>query len=220
MLSFSFIFIKMNEIAMTHLVSASWLWEHRHQKNLIILDASLSSTASGKQSAYKEFAIPNARHFNLKQNFSDLESSFPNTVPSPGHFEKEAQKLGICSDSKIVVYDAMGIYSSPRVWWMFQLMGHQDVAVLDGGLPAWIAADFPVVKRQEHHHKSGDFKAVFHCLIFFEVIWPKNSRAYHRVNGWEAPLPYCKNLLFWLLQRDPSIPEYRKLRPYQKACSC
>jgi len=72
---------------------------------------------------------------NLKNIFSDQESDLPAMMPTPESFQQSARELGINQNSKIVVYDNLGIYSSPRIWWMFRAMGHKNVAVVDGGLP-------------------------------------------------------------------------------------
>ena len=120
------------------IVSVNWLRDNSKNKNLIILDTSSGSNISGKESTYSDRFIPNSRFFDLKNKFSDSSSPFPNTLPSAEQFEKEAIKLGINNDSTIVVYDNLGIYNSPRIWWMFKAMGHNNVTVLDGGLPAWI----------------------------------------------------------------------------------
>ena len=79
-------------------------------------------------------------------------------MPSPTYFEKEAQKLGINTSSLIVVYDNLGVYSSPRARWMLKAMGHQNVAVLDGGLPEWIKR-YDAEEKQQHKHTTGDFVA-------------------------------------------------------------
>lgn len=116
----------------TPLVSAAWLKEHLNDDDLIVLDVSPQPTAY----------IKGARYFDLKNEFSVQNSEFPNTFPSVAQFEKGCQQLGINKTSKIVVYDNKGVYLSPRVWWMFNTMGHQNVAVLDGGLPDWMAQGY------------------------------------------------------------------------------
>ena len=123
---------------MTELISSKELYENLSDKDLILLDASLSATADGKRSAYQAITISGARPFDLKENFSDRNSLFPNTIPSASQFESECRKLGINRISKIVVFDNMGTYSSPRAWWTFKVMGHDQVSVLNGGLPEWI----------------------------------------------------------------------------------
>lgn len=128
---------------MNTIVSVEWLSKHVEDSNLIILDASLKKNQANLHSAHIDLQIQKARYFDLKNTFSDQTSTIPNTMLSVQAFNKACQDLGINKDSQIVVYDNLGIYASPRVWWMFQLMGHSNIAVLDGGLPAWINANQP-----------------------------------------------------------------------------
>lgn len=145
------------------LVSVSWLQEHRHLPNLVILDASPQSTMANHSPTNATLQIEGARHFDLKNRFSDQNSGYPNTLPSPEQFEQESQQLGINSDSIIVVYDNLGIYTSPRVWWLFKVMGHHNIAVLNGGLPAWIAQGCTTVSKRDinNNYSIGSFKAQF-----------------------------------------------------------
>ncbi len=143
---------------MNTIVSVGWLKQHLNHPDLIVLDASLESTIERKLSNSSLKTIPSSRFFDLKNNFSEADG-FPNTVPKEKHFEIECQKLGIHKNSKIVVFDSLGIYSSPRVWWLFNLMGHQDISVLDGGLPEWIHNGFPTETRAFNPYTPGDFKA-------------------------------------------------------------
>ncbi|RXG31914.1 sulfurtransferase [Leeuwenhoekiella marinoflava] len=154
------------------IVSAAWLHAHLDDENLIILDASLAQTATGKSAAGSSETIPNARYFDLKQVFSDASSAFPNTLPVPAVFEEEVRKLGIDADSMLVIFDAMGVYSSPRVWWLFQCMGHQNSAVLDGGLPEWKQQGFAVASEHIKHWEVGDFKAKYNpeLLATYEEV--------------------------------------------------
>lgn len=137
------------------IVSTEWLYENSDDQNLIVLYASLK----GDKDELKSLQIPEAIFFDLKNNFSDISSSLPNTIPSPQEFEEACQLLGINNESMIVVYDMQGIYASPRVWWLFKTMGHDNIAVLDGGLPGWIHDGFDVVPFVERKLKTGDFKA-------------------------------------------------------------
>lgn len=142
------------------LVSSDWLYDNRDKQHLIILDASPTATVGGKTSEYQNKVISQSCYFDLKNNFSDPDGSFPNTMPSQQHFEEECQKLGISNATIIVVYDNLGIYSSPRVWWMFKAMGHDQVYVLDGGLPDWIEKGYPTVEKHKENFETSDFKAV------------------------------------------------------------
>lgn len=143
------------------LVSSTWLNENLAHPDLIILDASLKKNKSNLKADFTDLQIKNARYFDLKKQFSDLSSPYPNMLPSSEQFEINCRKLGIHQNSKIVVYDNLGIYSSPRVWWMFKTMGHAEVAVLNGGLPDWVAHGFATEKRGIREVAEGDFKANF-----------------------------------------------------------
>lgn len=139
---------------MTHqLVSGAWLVERLKDANLVLLDASTAFNA--------QESIKGAQHFDIKNVFSDISSPFPNTFPSVEQFEIESQKLGINSDSHIVVFDDKGIFTSPRVWWMFTVMGHKKISVLDGGLPEWKSYNFPIGNSNSEKRVMGNFKAMF-----------------------------------------------------------
>jgi len=142
----------------TPIVTSKWLFGNLNNPNLVILDASVKKVTANNDNSSENIQIKGARFFDLKNNFSDKNADFPNTFPSRSQFEVEAQKLGINNDSLIVVYDNLGIYSSPRVWWMLKTMGHQNVAVLNGGLPDWISQGYPTEEKQLQQYKLGNFK--------------------------------------------------------------
>lgn len=143
------------------LVSSSWLKEHLNHPNLIVLDATIPKVSQHhRESSLPKKGIPKAQFVDLKNQFSDPTSLLPNTLPSPALFEKAAQKLGINKNSSIIVYDALGIYSSARVWWLFKVMGHAQVAVLDGGLKAWKKLGLPLEDLQQNK-TLGNFQATF-----------------------------------------------------------
>lgn len=138
----------------TPIVSAAWLHEHLEDPELIILEAILETPSLDIQ-------IKGARLFDIKNKFSDTSSPLPNTLPSPEVFSSACRKIGINNNSKIVVYDAKGIYSSPRAWWLFKIMGHENVWVLDGGLPAWLKENYSTEKRQAQSYTPGNFESKF-----------------------------------------------------------
>ncbi|MFT6865761.1 MAG: thiosulfate/3-mercaptopyruvate sulfurtransferase [Cyclobacteriaceae bacterium] len=146
---------------MEALVSCDWLFHNRNIENLIILDSSTATNVAGLVPKQKEVQIPNSVFFDLKNSFSDSDHPLPNTLPAADNFESACQKLGINKSSSIVVYDNLGIYSAPRVWWMFRVMGHKNVAVLDGGLPAWVEAEYETVSDYIIPTHLGDFMADF-----------------------------------------------------------
>ncbi|WP_299213106.1 sulfurtransferase [uncultured Aquimarina sp.] len=163
----------------TPIISTDWLSTHLNHPDLVILDASIKKVTSSKESSKQDLKIPGARFFDIKKNFSDQESDLPNMLPSSDSFEEGCRKLGINSDSKIVVYDTIGIYSSPRAWWMFTIMGHKSVAVLDGGFPEWINQGLPTENKGSLPIFSvGNFKINdrFKCTVNAkDVLFEMNS---------------------------------------------
>ena len=129
------------------------------ETNVVLLDASPATNVSGLSSDLEGLQIKGARYFNIKNNFSDRESNYPNTIPSAKQFQEEARKLGINKNSKIVVYDNLGVYTSPRVWWLFNTFGHNNIAVLDGGLPDWVAHEYATEQASKKRVPLGNFIA-------------------------------------------------------------
>lgn len=147
-------------MALNPLVSVKWLSENLTNPDLIILDASTKNNKSNLSTEFPDIQIKNSIPFNMETTFLDKESKLPNMMPDAEIFTKESQKLGINKDSIIVIYDNLGIYTSPRAWWMFKSMGHKNVSVLDGGLPAWKKAALPTESIEVVNIlKPGDFVA-------------------------------------------------------------
>ena len=147
------------------LVSVEWLHKNLNAPNLIVLDGSMKKVTDSSNELLN-IQIPNALFFDIKNKFSDVNAQFPNTVPSEAHFTQEAQNLCINANSFIVVYDDKGIYSSARVWWLFKAFGFKNVAVLDGGLPEWIASDYTTEKKTNRLVDKGNFKAKYNPKYF------------------------------------------------------
>ena len=146
---------------MKNLISVEDLNKILNDRDLVILDATIPKVTSGDSASVEKKYITGARFFNIKKSFSDQKSKMPNTVPSAMQFEKECKKLGINSSSRIVVYDDLGIYSSPRAWWLFKTMGHSNVAVLDGGLPEWIKNNYATSSEPNQSFTTGNFEAQY-----------------------------------------------------------
>lgn len=144
---------------MTHidpLVSTAWLAEHLDAPDVRVVDGSWHMPAAQRdpKAEYDAAHIPGAVFFDIDE-ISDETSPLPHMLPSPIKFASRVKKLGLGDGSRIVVYDTSGILPAARVWWEFRAMGHEDVVVLDGGLPKWIAEGRPVddltVSPQERH---------------------------------------------------------------------
>lgn len=155
--------------------SIDWLSNNLDHPNLVILDASIPSVNSNKSSEFTDVRILSARFFDLKNEFSDQECDLPAMMPTSELFEQSARSLGINRSSKIVVYDDLGIYSSPRVWWMFRAMGHENISVLDGGLPDWHRLGMPTEPITSKRYELGDFEAIYILDSISSLDEVKNS---------------------------------------------
>lgn len=142
-------------------VSVTWLFENLENPNLVILDASPRENKSNLKPEFTNIQIKGARKFDMETVFLERENPIPNMIPGERIFEEECRKLGINKDSLIVVYDNLGVYTSPRVWWMFKVMGHSQIAVLDGGLSAWKSENLPTEPIRKNETFSGNFTAKY-----------------------------------------------------------
>jgi len=155
----------MSELTVPHpIVSVSWLAEHLHHTALTLLDASwfMPMLQRDGKAEWREQTIPGALYFDFDKTICDQSSMLPHMMPSEKLFEQQVRALGVNQDSAIIVFDRLGIFSSPRVWWMFKSMGFNNIAVLDGGVNSWIDAGLSVVQGQENRADNiGDFIATY-----------------------------------------------------------
>ncbi|MEL6595511.1 MAG: 3-mercaptopyruvate sulfurtransferase [Pseudomonadota bacterium] len=181
------------------LVSTDWLEAHLRDPDLRILDASWYLPDAGRDSRaeYDAAHIPGARFFDIEE-ISDHRSDMPHMAPSTEKFISRMRAMGVGDGHQVVIYDGAGLFSAARVWWLFKLMGKNDVAVLDGGLPKWQAEgreveDLPplvrdrhmTVSRQNHLVKDVTQVASASKLGDYSII---DARAADRFRG-DAPEP-------------------------------
>lgn len=135
----------MNRSDPQHVVSTGWLAEHLDAPDVRILDASwhMPDTGRDARAEYEQAHIPGAVFFDIDE-ISDTRSDLPHMAPPVEKFISRVRAMGIGDGHRVVVYDASGLFSAARVWWLFRLFGVEDVAVLDGGLPKWQAEGRPV----------------------------------------------------------------------------
>ncbi|MBC7131868.1 MAG: 3-mercaptopyruvate sulfurtransferase [Roseovarius sp.] len=138
------------------LVSTGWLAAHLKDPDLRVLDGTtfLPGTGRDARAEYEAAHIPGARFFDIEE-ISDARSALPHMVPPVEKFMSKLRAMGVGDGHQVVVYDTHGLFSAARVWWLFRLMGQENVAVLDGGLPKWQAEgreieDLPPVVRDRH----------------------------------------------------------------------
>ena len=186
------------------LVTTDWLAEHRKNSTIRIVDASWYLPTMNRNGAteYKVGHIPGAVFWDI-DDIADGKSPLPHMFPSPEIFSKHMQRLGISNETAVIIYDGMGLFTAARPWWMLRAFGHERVAILDGGLPKWIAEGNPVTDRQTND-QAAQFTAKFRPEMvrnFAQVLENLNSkteqildaRPFGRYEGSEPePRPNCR----------------------------
>ena len=126
------------------LVSTDWLADRLADERVRIIDGSWRMPgAPPARQDYERRHIPGAAFFDI-DDIADRASPLPHMLPLENAFGNAVGALGVSNDHDVVVYDDRGLFSAARVWWTFRAMGHDRVAVLDGGLPKWRAEGRPV----------------------------------------------------------------------------
>jgi thiosulfate/3-mercaptopyruvate sulfurtransferase len=147
------------------LVSTEWLAEHLNDSNVVVVDGSyLVLQKRDAHAEYRAGHIPGAVFFDV-DTVADHSTELPHMLPGPTQFGEAAGALGIGNDTTVVIYDSIGLYSAPRVWWTFRILGAKNVYILDGGLPKWKAEGRPVEpgegkRRPQKFHAEMNVGAV------------------------------------------------------------
>ena len=132
------------------LISPSGLAAHLDDASWVVCDCrhDLADTETGRR-AYAESHIPGARFVHLDEDLSAPKTgkNGRHPLPDPEKFMRRLGELGIDSAKQVVAYDASGGPYAARLWWMLRWLGHDAVAVLDGGWNAWLKASHPVTKQ-------------------------------------------------------------------------
>jgi len=126
------------------LVSTEWLADHLNDSNVVVVDGSyLVLQKRDAHAEYRAGHIPGAGFFDVDK-VADHSSELPHMLPGPTQFGEAVGALGIGNDTTVVIYDSLGLYSAPRVWWTFRIFNAKNVYILDGGLPKWEAEGRPL----------------------------------------------------------------------------
>jgi thiosulfate/3-mercaptopyruvate sulfurtransferase len=121
------------------LVTTEWLAGELGKPNLMIFDATkyLPNEDKDGKAEFLKAHIPGAHYFDIDE-IADPDTNLPHMVPTPGRFEKLMSAMGVGNATRVVFYDQKGLASAARGWWLMGLFGHDQAAVLDGGLPKWV----------------------------------------------------------------------------------
>jgi thiosulfate/3-mercaptopyruvate sulfurtransferase len=143
-------------------VSPDWLAERLDAPDIVVVDGSyyLSTMNRDAEAEYQAGHIPGAVRFDI-DTVKDKASPLPHMMPTAAEFARAVGALGIGDGMSIVIYDGMGLFSAPRVRWMFKAFGARNVHILDGGFPAWVAAGLPVEDGAPRPRQPRSFTARF-----------------------------------------------------------
>ncbi|MBE0627267.1 MAG: sulfurtransferase [Burkholderiales bacterium] len=184
----------------TTLVSPDQLEQHLHDPRWVIIDCrfALTRPESGRQ-AYAKAHIPGARYAHLNEDLSAAVTltSGRHPLPDPRVLADKLGRWGVDKDKQVVVYDDSSGSMAVRLWWLLRWLGHNAVALLDGGFPAWqrqgreLSAEIPVVVPAEFHPAPDDSlwidsRGMQQALEQKRVII--DARAEERFSGFVEPL--------------------------------
>jgi len=221
------------------LVDTDWLASHLSAPDLIIVDGSmhLPTTKRNAKAEFLDAHIPGALFFDI-DDIADEKSALPHMLPSPTKFASRMKRMGIGDGMHIVAYDSEGLYSAARVWWMFRIMGHEEVRVLNGGLRKWKAEGRPLEAGEPRQRTPRHFTPVFNAglvrdagdvkaLIDSRAAQIVDARAAARFEGTVAEpraglraghIPSARNVPFAsLLNADGTMKDAAELRQIFKA---
>ncbi|MGK7931875.1 MAG: sulfurtransferase [Microcystaceae cyanobacterium] len=140
------------------LLSPEWLVDHLNYPHLVIIDCRfrLSNTNWGYQQ-YQQGHIPNAVYLNL-----DLDLSAPiaqhggrHPLPTVEQLAATFSRIGITDQSLVVAYDSSRFAFASRLWWLLRYLGHEKVALLDGGWTAWQKDGYPISNEESTPKESA-----------------------------------------------------------------
>lgn len=122
------------------LISVEELQHNSSSQGWVVVDcrSDLADPSKGYQ-LYREGHIPHAQFMDLEEDLSSPIDSASGRHPLPDlqKFKEKLGKVGISTRSQVVVYDDCGGAMASRLWWLLRCLGHEAVAVLDGGFPVW-----------------------------------------------------------------------------------
>ena len=142
------------------LVETAWLREHLGEQGLVVVDCRFVLGRPGEaELAWREGHIPGAPFLDVDRDLADEPGERGrHPLPAADSFEAAARRAGIGAGSRVVAYDEAGEGGAARLWWLLRHFGHDEVAVLNGGLRAWRAEGGPL-RADEEPVEPGDFTA-------------------------------------------------------------
>jgi thiosulfate/3-mercaptopyruvate sulfurtransferase len=160
----------MSELPSKWLAETDWLAERLDAPDIVVIDATMHLPTTGRDAKAEYLAehIPEALFFDI-DDIADEENPLPHMLPSTVKFASRMKRMGIGDGMRVIAYDSLGLYSAARAWWMFRAMGHNDVAVLNGGLKKWKAEGRPVEEGAPPPRTPRHFTPRFHADLVRDV---------------------------------------------------
>lgn len=179
-----------------HQVNCQWLAKHLAHPDLVVLDASMDNPVN-QHAAVSNLVIEGALRFDFSNDIVAPNTPSPNMMPNAELFQQKVKDLGINQSSTVIVYDKNGLFSAARAWFMFKTMGFDNVAILQGGLPAWCEANLPTQSTHSAAKHLGNFEITDIRHLFVDKQYVLNAitdeqkqivdaRGYGRFSGKEA----------------------------------
>ena len=174
------------------LVDADWLREHRHEKDVRIVDFRWYLQGRNGRDEYARGHIPGAVFVDL-EDVTGSEGAGRHPLPTREQFEREMRRAGVSCSTKLVAYDDAGGSVAARLWFLLAYFGHDAQAVLDGGLQAWggpLETEVPKVEPGDFSAKTpeGDFVLDFEAVRRLRGVPLIDARAGDRYRGEREPI--------------------------------
>ena len=150
-----------------YLVSADWLAAHLADPGLRVFDCTTHllpepgqpyRVVSGRAD-FEAAHIPGAQFIDVQEDVSDPDSKLRFMCPTQARFQAALRRLGVHRGDRVVLYATANFWWASRVWWLLRVFGHDNAAVLDGGLAAWRAAGHKLAAGPAPAPAPGDFVA-------------------------------------------------------------
>jgi thiosulfate/3-mercaptopyruvate sulfurtransferase len=147
-------------------VSTGWLADRLDEPDLVVFDASWHMPASGRnpRAEYLQGHIPGALFFDI-DGVADHRTDLPHMLPDPIDFSAAMGEMGFGDGLRAVIYDSVGLFSAPRLWWTLRAFGVEDVAILEGGLPQWIKEGRELQQGEARRPKAHFTARLDHALV-------------------------------------------------------
>jgi len=188
------------QIDPTLFVSTQWLADQLSAPDLLVFDASwhMPATERDPRAEFLAGHIPGAQFFDIDA-VADQSTELPHMLPKPEVFAAEMRRLGFGDGMRAVVYDTVGIFSAPRLWWTLKVFGAEKVSILAGGLPAWRAEGRPLEHGEARKRAPAQFTPRFDASLVADAAAVRraldlgapqvvDARGAERFHGW-APEP-------------------------------